>query len=170
MIGKYKLNPVKTLERMQELGLTYAALAKKTGQNVQTIENAIRNGTGILEKTAERIAEGLGLSLEAFLDEGYVTVAKPNIDCTDMATVCRKEQQKKMISVLTKNLRARQKYLQISRVKLAECTQLSQREIFKLMNGHVNPKITTLVCIAKALDVSLDDLITDGYDQTLVAK
>jgi len=123
-----------------------------------------------LEKTAERIAEGLGLSLEAFLDEGYVTVAKPNIDCTDMATVCRKEQQKKMISVLTKNLRARQKYLQISRVKLAECTQLSQREIFKLMNGHVNPKITTLVCIAKALDVSLDDLITDGYDQTLVAK
>ena len=83
---------------------------------------------------------------------------------------CSKETQKEIIATLTNNLRARQKYLKISRAKLAERAQLSQREIFKLMNGHVNPKITTLVCIAKALDVSLDDLIADGYDQTLVAK
>lgn len=84
--------------------------------------------------------------------------------------VCDKETQKKIIATLTKNLRARQKYVKIPRVKLAECTQLSQREVFKLMNGHVNPKITTLACIAKALDVSIDDLLTEGYADTLLVK
>jgi len=84
-----------------------------------------------------------------------------------MDAVCEKEAQKAIITTLTKNIRARQKYLNITGVKLAECTQLSQREVFKIMNGYVNPKITTLVRIANALDVSIDDLLTDGYDRTL---
>lgn len=87
-----------------------------------------------------------------------------------MNAVCEKETRKALITTLTKNIRARQKYLNITGVKLAECTQLSQREVFKLMNGRVNPKITTVACVAKALDVTIDDLLTDGYDQTLVEK
>lgn len=87
-----------------------------------------------------------------------------------MNAVCEKETRKALITTLTKNIRARQKYLNITGVKLAECTQLSQREVFKLMNGRVNPKITTVACVAKARDVTIDDLLTDEYDQTLVEK
>ena len=167
MITKYKLNSEKVLFRMQELGLTYTALAKTAGIGKVTVENAIKKETRITEKTVQKLASGLDIALDVFFGEGYVIVVRPKSNCKDVGALRDKEEQQKIIAILTKNLRARLKYTQISRIELGECTKLSQREIFKLMNGRVNPRITTVYCVAKALAVSIDDLLKEGYDQTL---
>jgi probable addiction module antidote protein len=43
---------------------------------------------------------------------------------------------------------------------LAKKTGLERKSIYKILNGEVDPKICTLVKIAKALDVKIDDLIS----------
>lgn len=168
MIGKYILDPAKVLFRMQELELTYATLAKEAGIGKNTVEHAIKKKGVIAEETVQKLASGLDIALDVFFSEGYVVCIRPRIKCKDVSTLRDKEEQQKIIAILTKNLRARLKYTQISRIELGECTKLSQREIFKLMNGRVNPRITTVYCVAKALDISIDDLLKDGYGQTLV--
>lgn len=156
----YQLNAEKLNERMLELGITKEALVRKTYLSLSTIKAVTCRNARVVDSTAEKIARALGFSLEKFLEAGYAQID----------TACDHEAKEKLITVFTENIRARKSQLELSRVALAECTGLSQREIFKLMNGQVNPKITTVACVAKALDVSIDDLITDGYDQTLGAK
>ena len=170
MVGKYKLNSGKVLARMDELNLTQIALAEKSGMCVATLERSLKPGNGVHEKTAEKLAMGLGVTLELLVSEGYIEEKQYKVNRESVESVCSEESKQLLVEIFSRNLVARQKQLQISRVELAEITGISQREIFKLANAYVNPKITTVACIAKALDVSIDDLLTEGYNQTLAAE
>lgn len=152
----YQLNAAKLNERMQEMGMTRDDLIHRTGLSILTIKNAMSSDARVRDVTAEKIAEALGMPLEEFLLKGYIA------NCDDIRQACDKSLRDNLITVFTKNLRARAKQQGISRETLAECTGLSRREIFKLMNGQVNPRITTVYCMAKALDVSIEDLLTEG--------
>ena len=163
MVSKYKVNAEKVLARMEELKLTQVALAEKSGICIGTIERSLKPGNGIQEKTAEKLAIGLGLTLDVLLGEGYIEERQYKVNPKSLDPVCAEESKQTLVETFSRNLVARQKQLRISRVELSEMTGISQREIFKLANAYVNPKLTTVACIAKALDVSIDDLLTESY-------
>lgn len=49
----------------------------------------------------------------------------------------------------------------LSQLKLAHMTGLTQAFVCELETGRKNPSISSLVKVAKALDCSIDDLLSD---------
>jgi len=164
MQGAYRLNSEKVLLRMKELDLSVRQLAARAGLSGQTVNNAVNKDSRISDMTADKIAKALEISFDIFVNEEYAFDLPPK---ENKSNASKNEQHEDLIRVFKTNLRARQRYCGLSREELAKRTNLSMREMGKLMNGQVNPRISTVYSVAKALDVSIDDLLTDGYDKTL---
>lgn len=60
---------------------------------------------------------------------------------------------------LAKNMRVERARLKISQLKLAELANVSIDTINLIERGVVNPKLCTVISIAKALNVDLNTLI-----------
>ena len=164
MSGHYRLNSEKVSIRMQELNLSVQQLATKAELSWLTVNNAVKKDSRVTDMTVDKIAKALEISFDVFIKEEYAFSLLPK---ESKGEACKNEQHEGLIRVFKTNLRARQRYCGISREELAKRTNLSMREMGKLMNGQVNPRISTVYSVAKALDVSIDDLLTDGYAQTL---
>lgn len=164
MQGAYRLNSEKVTNRMQELDLSVQKLATKAELSWLTVNNAVNKELRISERTTDKIASALEISFDVFINEEYAFDLLPKEKKSDAS---KNGQHEDLIRVFKTNLRARQRYCGISREELAKRTNLSMREMGKLMNGQVNPRISTVYSVAKALDVSIDDLLTDGYAKTL---
>ena len=149
---------------MQELNLSVQQLATKAELSWMTVNNAVKKDSRVTDLTADKIAKALEISFDVFIKEEYAFNVFPK---ENKGESCMNEQHKELIRVFKTNLRARQRYCGISREELAKRTNLSMREMGKLMNGQVNPRISTVYSVAKALDVSIDELLTDGYALTL---
>ena len=54
----------------------------------------------------------------------------------------------------------------ISRRQLSETTNLSEASISRYINGEREPKMISLAAIARALDVTVDDLLEVEKDET----
>lgn len=62
--------------------------------------------------------------------------------------------------MLSENLKAYREKKKLSMLKLAERANLSDRIISFIENGKIkNPKLSTLTALAKALEVTLEELI-----------
>ena len=66
---------------------------------------------------------------------------------------------------LAKNIRVERAKLKISQLKLAEMADISLDTVNMIERGVGNPRFNTIVAIAKALNVKLDELveIKDNY-------
>ena len=63
------------------------------------------------------------------------------------------------ISIIAKNIKKIRKKRSISQDKLSKLTEVAYNTIIKIESGAIqNPTIETIQKIAKALDVSLDEL------------
>ena len=61
--------------------------------------------------------------------------------------------------IIATNLRKFRAIKRISQEELAELSDLSQQYIYSIENAKVNPSIFTMMKIAEALNVSVNDLI-----------
>ena len=69
------------------------------------------------------------------------------------------------ISHIGKNLKKLRKQKGLSQDRLSKLADVSYNTVIKLESGGItNPTIETLQKIAKALKVSVDDLIKDNYE------
>jgi len=66
------------------------------------------------------------------------------------------------LSTIAKNIKYKRKELGLSQDKLSKLAEVAYNTIVKIESGeNPNPTIKTLQKIAKALDVSVDDLIKE---------
>ena len=64
------------------------------------------------------------------------------------------------ITTIGKNVRKYRKKIGLSQDKLSKCAEVAYNTVVKIESGeNSNPTIETLTKIAKALNISIDDLI-----------
>lgn len=66
---------------------------------------------------------------------------------------------KKYYAELSKNMRIERARLNISQLQLAEMADVSLETVNLIERGAVNPRLCTIIAIAKALNVDLNTLI-----------
>lgn len=67
--------------------------------------------------------------------------------------------KKKTLKILAENIRVERARKKYSQEYLAEQADITPQHLYRIENEKVCPTIHVVVCIAQALDVSLDKLI-----------
>lgn len=67
--------------------------------------------------------------------------------------------KKKTLKILAENIRVERARKKYSQEYLAEQADITPQHLYRIENEKVCPTIQVVVCIAQALDVSLDKLI-----------
>lgn len=68
--------------------------------------------------------------------------------------------------IIVENLDGRMKQLKMSRNELAKKAGISYRQLSNIMTRVASPKLQTLQKMAAALDITLVQLLTDGFAKT----
>lgn len=74
---------------------------------------------------------------------------------------CMKEDEQKFRSILGLNIRVERTRKELTQETLAEMVDVSTKHLTKIENGGVTTNIYLISKIAKALDVTVDELITE---------
>ena len=64
--------------------------------------------------------------------------------------------------MLGKNIYRLRKQKKMTQEQLAEAAGIGQKQVSKIESGRVHAKLTTYLCIANALSVTLDHLLVDA--------
>ena len=72
-----------------------------------------------------------------------------------------KESEQKFRSILGLNIRVERTRKELTQETLAEIVDVSTKHLTKIENGQVTTNIYLISKIAKALDVTVDELITE---------
>lgn len=65
----------------------------------------------------------------------------------------------KILKAFGKNLRQLREAKGYTTREFADLTEIAYSQVWTLENGKGNPSLTTLIALAKVLDVSLDELV-----------
>ena len=72
-----------------------------------------------------------------------------------------KEEEYKLRDILALNIRVERKRKKLTQEGLAELADISVKHITKIENAQVTPSIYFVHQIAKVLDISIDELVTE---------
>ena len=69
--------------------------------------------------------------------------------------------EQKFREILALNLKVERTRKRLTQEELAELANISTKHLTKIENAHVTPSAFLLFCLAKALNVKIDKLVTE---------
>ena len=72
-----------------------------------------------------------------------------------------KDEENKLREIIALNIRVERRRKQLTQEELAEMADISVKHVTKIENAHVTPSIYFMKRIADALDVTIDELVTE---------
>ena len=72
--------------------------------------------------------------------------------------------EQKFREVLALNLKVERTRKRLTQEQLAELANISTKHLTKIENAHVTPSAYLLFCLAQALSVSIDKLVSEETD------